>query len=67
MQVGQVRVDEPRIADYAAAQVIGLQALCRTGEQRRTEGRLDFVQRLGRARLADGDALGRAMQRAAVS
>ena len=43
MQVRQIRVDEPRITDHAAAQIIGLQALRRTGEQRRTEGRLDFV------------------------
>ena len=63
-QMGKVALDQPRIADHAAAQVIGLQALVGAQEEGGAQGALDLVQGLGGAGLRDGDAFGGLVQRA---
>ncbi len=62
--MSQVALDQPRIADYTAAQVIRLQALVGTQEEGGAQGTFNLVQRLGGAGLGNGDAFGGLVQRA---
>ena len=52
-QMGQVGLDQLGVANRTVPQLVGFQAAIGAHEQRRAQGGLDFLQRLGRPGLAD--------------
>ena len=61
-----VQVNQTRVADHAAPEFVGLDALRRTREERRAQRGFDLAQRLRRAWLRERHFVGGAMQRTVI-